>query len=226
MCDTHLVVDGLCGWRRSQRLVDPSSGVESHGLRRLTLGPETLWKHPLLIIEILKNTQKHRFKNLTHTSQVKNIKTTVLVVFVQLFKFILFGLSSQWHTYTETPLKCLWAGCRTLTCSIAVDAARLWAPLVKHRFTSTNVCTSKKQIPISLHSTPLMCSNVKTTYLTSSEYNLLLPQPYTCMSADVGKIDWRSAVRPVRLHNCQKKKTAWYKVVWCMATCKGGARLM
>lgn len=217
MCDTHLVVNGLCGWRRSQRLVDPSSGVESHGLRRLTLGPETLWKHPLLIIEILKNTQKHRFKNLTHTSQVKNIKTTVLVVFVQLFKKPsgLFNilkyvhLCSVWvlsvtHVYwdpTEVSLS-------RMPNAYLLHSCRCCPSLSSSGETSVhlNKRVHKKQIPISLHSTPLMCSNVKTTYLTSSEYNLLLPQPYTCMSADVGKIDSRGAVRPVGLHNCQKKK--------------------
>lgn len=53
---TDLVVDGLCAWGRSQRLGDSSSGVESHGLSRLALGPETLGEHRLLIVEIL---QKH-----------------------------------------------------------------------------------------------------------------------------------------------------------------------
>lgn len=55
---THLVVDGLCGWGGSQRLVDPSSGVESHGPRGLALGPEVLGEHTLLIVEVLHMTDK------------------------------------------------------------------------------------------------------------------------------------------------------------------------
>lgn len=66
---TDLVVDRLSGWRWSQRLVDPCSGVESHGLRRFALGPEALWKYSLLIIEVLqdKHTQRH---SKSHTPQV------------------------------------------------------------------------------------------------------------------------------------------------------------
>lgn len=69
-CTTDLVVDGLCGWRRSQRLVDPSSGVKSHGLRGLALGPETLWKHTLLIIEILKDKKQTKIFFLNKTGKL------------------------------------------------------------------------------------------------------------------------------------------------------------
>lgn len=51
---THLIVDGLGGWRRSQRLVDAPSGVVGHGLMGVALRPEALRKHALLVIEILK----------------------------------------------------------------------------------------------------------------------------------------------------------------------------
>lgn len=109
---------------------------------------------------------------------------------------------------------------------IAVDPACLCTPLVKHQYTSTNVCKCKKQIPMSLYSTAssLLHSYIKITYLTHT-YNLLLHLPHTCMNAVTGTINSCGAVRPVKLHNCQnsgeiKKECnvlppAWVERVWC-----------
>lgn len=48
---TDLIVDGLCGGWRRERLVYSPSGIKSHGLSWLCLWPETFRKHALLIIE-------------------------------------------------------------------------------------------------------------------------------------------------------------------------------
>lgn len=82
MSHTDLVVDGLCGWRRSQRLVDPSSGVERHGLRGLALGPETLGKHPLLIVEILTNTHRYNLR-LSDNTSFNGFKSTLTFMRLQ-----------------------------------------------------------------------------------------------------------------------------------------------
>lgn len=98
---TDLVVDGLSGWRRSQRLVDPCSGVESHGLRRFALGPKTLRKHPLLIIKILQD--KHKL-NIAHIPCTRNPDVRFWLLFkeanLQLSPLLALRFSSHINVHT------------------------------------------------------------------------------------------------------------------------------
>ena len=131
---THLVVHGLCGWRRSQRLVDPASRVEGHGLRRLALGPETLRKHPLLIVEILTDTQTNtqiliKDPNIEKSDNSSFSGVQVLASAQESLKNKSTAALLVWkHSFVWSQVgKMTSRRCWTLTCSIGEDPTCLCA---------------------------------------------------------------------------------------------------